>query len=90
MRQRLTVSILGFSPHMQLDLKRLSHALERLPGVEAFALNPQTEMVFLVVNDAFNPLELESAFIASGLKAQWPRQTMSFGQPLLERIVPVR
>ena len=90
MRRRLTVSILNLSPHMQLDLERLSSRLESLPGLEAFALNPQTEMAFLLVSDSFDPLELEKAFVQVGLEAQWPKQVSTFGQMPLERAGPVR
>jgi len=90
MRQRLTVSILGLSPHMQPDLERLSESLERVSGLRAFALNPQTEMAFLLVDESFDPLELENAFVAVGLRAEWPKQGMAFGQTPLERPLPNR
>ena len=75
---------------MQLDLERLSDSLEQVSGLQAFALNPQTEMVFLLVDETFDPLELERAFVQVGLEAEWPKQVMAFGRPPLERVVPVR
>ena len=44
--QRLTVSILSLFPHMGSDLERLSEYLNDVPGLQAFALDPQTEMFF--------------------------------------------
>jgi len=75
---------------MQLDFERLSDSLEQVSGLQAFALNPQTEMVFLLVDETFDPLELERAFVQVGLEAEWPKQVMAFGQSPLERVVPVR
>ncbi len=75
---------------MQLDLERLSLSLEDVSGLLAFALNPQTEMVFLLVDDSFDPLELEVAFEKVGLRAEWPKSlTAGVGSPL-ESVLPVR
>jgi len=75
---------------MQLDLERLSVSLEGVKGLLAFALNPQTEMAFLLVDESFDPLELEAAFVVVGLRAKWPKQVMAFGQAPLERSLPNR